>query len=196
MRLAQAIIPRPPPIPNTTLTHSVRMRFSTSAQVGLSISWKNLLDTWIVATSSTQGYQLFDTVRIRAIEIWAYSPAGPVTCTVTFPGAVLGAVGDSSTHTDTCMGLEPAHVLARPGRKSAAALYQGSTTSTAFDIYTPTGAVVDVLLSFRSSMAGYAPVAATNALVAAQTGNIYARGMDGLPAATSKFVVQGIPDYV
>lgn len=195
MALAQAIIPRPPPIPNTTLTHNVRMRFAAQA-ASLSISWKNLLDTWLVATSATQGYQLFDAVRIRAIEVWSYSAAGPVTCTVTFPGAVLGAQGDSTTHSDTCMGLEPAHVLARPSKRSMAAMYQNGTTNTAFDIYCPAGSVVDLQLSFRCSMAGYAPVAATNALVAAQTGNVYVRGFDGVAAATSKFQPQGIPDYV
>jgi len=196
LRLAQAVIPRPPQIPNTTLTHNVRMRFASNASAGLSISWKNLLDTWLVATSATQGYQLFDSVRIRAIEVWAYSASGPVTATVTFPGAVLGAQGDSTTHSDTCMGLEPAHVLARPSKKSIASMFQNSNTNTAFDIYVPSGAVVDLLLSFRCSMAGYAPVTATNALVAAQTGNLYVRGFDGIAAATSKFVPQGIPDYV
>lgn len=196
MRLAQAIIPRPPQIPNITLTHNVRMRFATSATVALSLSWKNLLDTWLVATSSTQGYQLFDAVRIRAIEVWSYSSSGPVTATVSFPGAVLGAIGDSTTHTDTSMGLEPAHVLARPGRKTGAALFQAQSTNTAFDLYCPSGSIVDVQLSFRSSMAGYAPVAVTNGLVAAQTGNVYARGLDGVAAATTKFQVQGIPDWV
>lgn len=193
---AQAVIPRPPPIPNSTITHNVRMRFAANAQANLSISWKNLLDTWLVATTATAGYELFDSVRIRKIEMWGYSSAGPVTCTITFPGAVLGAQGDSTTHTDTSMGIEPAYVLARPGKRSIASMYQNSTTNTAFDIYCPSGAVVDLSLSFRCSMAGYAPVAATNALVAAQAGNVYVRGFDGVAAATSKFVPQGIPDYV
>jgi hypothetical protein len=196
MQLAKMVIPRPPAIPNTTITHNVRMRFAANAAAALSISWKNLLDTWLVATSATQGYQLFDSVRIRAIEVWSYSASGPVTATVTFPGAVLGAQGDSSTHSDTSMGLEPAYVKARPSKKSGAALFQNSNTNTAFDIYVTSGAVIDLELSFRSSMAGYAPVTATNALVAAQTGNVYVRGFDGVAAATSKFVPQGIPDYV
>lgn len=195
------VIPRPMGIPNIGLTHNVKVRYSTSAAVALSLSWKNILDSWLVATTAVQGYQLFDMVKIRCVEVWSYSASGPVTCTVTFPGgpnSIPGALGDGTTHTDTSMGLEPAYIRAVPGRKSGAALFQGqaSTTYQAFDIFCPSGSVVDVSFSFRMSMAGYAPVAVTNALVGAQVGNVYARGLDGIAAATTKFQVQGIPDWI
>jgi hypothetical protein len=181
-------------VSNISLTHNVKMRFAATATATLAISWKNLLDSWLIATTSTQGYQLFDAVRIRAIEIWAYSAAGPVTCTVIFPGAVLGAQGDSTTHTDTSMGIEPAYIRAVPSGKSQASMFQASSTNSAFDIYTSSGAVVDLHLSFRASMSGYAPTTVTNALVAAQVGNVYVRGFDGIAVATTKFAPQGIPD--
>jgi hypothetical protein len=54
--------------------------------------------------------------------------------------------------------------------------------------------VVDLSLTYRSSMAGYAPIAVTQALVGAQPGNIYVRGFDGVALATTKFRPQGVPD--
>ncbi len=190
------VIPRPRGIPNITLTHSVKMRFACTATTQLDISWKNLLDTWVVATTGTQGYQLFDAVRIRAIEVWSYSSAGPVTATIIYPGAVLGAQGDSTTHTDTSMGLQPAYVYAAPSKRSVASMFQPSSTNSAFDIYCSTGSVVDLSLTFRSSMAGFAPTTVTNALVSAQAGNVYVRGFDGVAAATTKFLPCGVPDTI
>jgi hypothetical protein len=195
-KMAVAIIPRPMAVPNIGLTHSVKVRYASTAATQLAISWKNLLDSWVVSTAATTGFQLFDSVRIRAIEVWAYSSAGPVTATVIFPGAVLGAQGDSSTHTDTSMGIEPAYVRARPSKRSQASMFQSSSTNSAFDIFVPSGAIIDIDATFRCSMAGYAPTALTNALVAAIPGNVYIRGFDGAAAATTKFLPQGIPDVI
>ncbi len=82
------------------------------------------------------------------------------------------------------MGIEPAHVVARPERMSNLALWQASNGVTAFSITCPVGAIVDVDLSFRT-VASLAPVALQNAVVAGVAGEMYYRGLDALPIATT-----------
>lgn len=185
------IISHPPSIVGLELRHSVTLRYLTNAAVSQGITFQNLLDTLLVATTATAGTNLFQTVRVRRVRVWSLPALGSVaSVSVEFNGTVAGISGDQALHTDTSMGVQPAHVDARPSARCLAADYQISSNAPAFALVCPSGSVVDVELSFRSQYAD-TNAAAQNALVAATAGSQYIRGLDGLATATSKFV----PEY-
>ncbi len=119
---------------------------------------------------------------------------GYSTVNVTFPGTASGAGGDGKQYSDSSMGLQSAHVLARPDPKSQASLYQPGTTATAF-IVGSTGStanlIVDVVLSFRV-VESSAPLGTTNNPAGATAGQIYYRGLDGLAAAATAWPPTGV----
>jgi len=186
-RLDQQVIPHPPQIGGYQVNHATLLRFQTNAVVDTFITFQNLLDTLLMATSAVAGFDLFRLVKIRKVEIWAVPVIGNATSiTLQYNGVTAGAVGDQQLHTDTSMGIQPAHVSARPSPRCLAADFQPSSSAAAFSLTCPAGSVVDVSLSFRGAFA--TPVAVQNALVAASVGGVYLRGLDGLAKATSEFV--------
>jgi len=185
------MISHPPQLPSYGITKDARIRFATNAAVETAISYQNLLDTVLLAVSATSGFDVFDAVRINSVEAWGIAAIGtPATVSVVFNGETVGAAGDQKLHTDTSMGIEPAHVKARPDRLTQAGQYQASTANTAFTIAGPSGMVVDLSVSFRQPMQGQA-VACQNALVGADTGAIFYRGLDGKSSSLTAFPVQG-----
>jgi hypothetical protein len=182
------LIPHPPQLGSFGITHSTRLRFIVNAAVNQTvITFQNLLDLINVAASAATAYQLFESVRIRSVEMWATPVIGNATTVqVEFAGASAGIRGDSKIHTDTSMGIEPAYVLARPASMSGAALFQSSGANTAMILTCPSGTVIDVALTFRG-LPG-AATATQNVPVAATTGAWYYRGLDGLAIAVTVFV--------
>jgi hypothetical protein len=180
-------ISHPPKIPSYGITRDVRLRFLSNAAAQTSITYQNLLDTVLLATSATAGYDLYETVRVNAIEMWATSTVTtPCTVTVIFAGLTVGASGDQKTHTDSSMGIQPAHLKAVPDPLTQAGQFQPSTADAAFYLDVPTGTVIDVSMTLRQPIIG-GSVAAQNALVAANVGAIYYRGLDGKAVATTVY---------
>jgi len=184
----QQLIPHPPPIPDYGITHTTKLRFITNAaQVQTSITFQNLLDTINVALTTVTAAELFQAVRVREVELWATPVIGGATSVqVEFNGTVAGIIGDTKIHTDTSMGIEPAHVRARPAARSGVALFQASVADQAFALTCPNGTVVDVSLTFRGRPGGFAPT--QNAPVGATAGAWYYRGLDGLAAGATQFL--------
>ncbi len=179
-----------PPQIQPQLSHRQRMRFRcTTAQTLLAITYADLLDTIFFADTAITGWDVFDQVKVNAVELWAV-PAlgGTAEVAVQFEGGFGGGpVGDGRVFSDSSMGIEPAHVVARPERLSTAAMWTPSNTGfVAFALTCPVGAIVDVDLSFRT-VASLAPVALQNAVVAGVVGEMYYRGLDGAPVATTVF---------
>lgn len=183
------MISHPPQINGLEVRHGVTLRFRATAATTTNVTFQNLLDTMLVATSATAGTNLFQTVKIRRVRVWGMPAVGASgSVAVEFSGTTAGLVGDQAIHTDTSMGVQPAHVDARPSRRSLAADYQVSSANVAFTIAVLAGSVVDVELSFRSQFAPNSNAAAQNALAAATAGIQYLRGLDGLATATSNYV--------
>jgi hypothetical protein len=177
----------PPSIGSYGITHTTRLRFTSNAAFSGNITFQNLLDAIVLAQSALNLYDLFHTVKVRRVQVWAIPAQGTTTSVqVAFAGISTQWAGDAAVHTDTSMGIQPAYVSARPAPKSVAADFQQSATNTAFNLVCPIGSVIDVSLSFRN-IPGYANLA-SNASVGATVGAISFRGLDGLAAATSKFV--------
>jgi len=182
----QQVIPHPPTIHNLAVTHGVRVRFISVAASAGNISFQNLLDTLVVATTSTTLADLFHAVKIRAVEIWAEPVIGtPAFVSLIYDSGVAGLIGDHKEHTDTSMGVQPAHILARPSASSLASQFQVSTGNIAFWLQVPAGAVIDVLLTYQQYMG--VGVVAQNAAVAATVGAAYVRGLDGKTIALTNF---------
>jgi hypothetical protein len=181
------MISHPPPIPSFNVVHSTRLRFVLNAAFTGQITYQNLLDCILFSTSATVLFDLFFAVKVRQIEVWAINALGTSTSvTVAFDGTVVGLVGNQVTHTDTSMGIEPAHLRVSPAKKSLASMFQLNSTNAAFALNLPSGCVIDVSLSYKGSTATQA-VSAQNVGAALTTGAIYYRGLDGVAVAASKF---------
>lgn len=180
-------ITHPPQIPQLNTERGVRMRFvCNSAASVLNITFANLLDTFLVATTAVDGFDVFQSVRIRAVEVWADAILGAAsTVEVQFLGNVAGQFGKTQAFSSTSMAVQPAHVKAVPARRSALAFYQQSSADVAFQITCPVGAVIDLELTLAQRFG--TQVAAANALVGATAGAFYIRGFDGAASAASKF---------
>jgi hypothetical protein len=180
-------ITHPPPIQNIGPKLSIRRRFIANAAFANLITWTNLLDSFLFASSATQGYQAFECVRVKEVEVWHCPVASSVsTVSVEFGGQIAGQVGDQKIHSDSSMGLSPAHVRCSPSRDSQASQWQFESGTAAFRLDVPSGAVIDVVLSYRGEF--NAAYAVANALVAATTGAYYLRGLDGQPVASTVLV--------
>jgi hypothetical protein len=181
--------PHPPQI-YPQITHTQRLRFICNAAGTQSITYQNIMDCMLVAATATVGYDIFDCVKIKFVEMWQerIQSNTPLTIAVSFPGQAGGVAGDGRVVSDTAMGIEPAHVFAKPAKFAGASLWQGNSSLVAFTIATSVGTVVDVCVSYKN--AEVAPLGSQNALVGATAGQFYYRGLDGLPVATTKFNAQ------
>jgi hypothetical protein len=185
------MIPHPPQLPSYGITRDVRLRFAATAAAAANVTFQNLLDTILVATGATSAADLFEAVRVNSVEMWAIAALGtPATVILVFDGITVGAFGDQKTHTDTSMGIEPAHVRARPDPLTQAGQFQGSSANVAFIVDVPAGTVIDVSMTLRQPVNGTV-VVSQNVLVGATAGQVLYRGLDGKTAALTNFPVQG-----
>ncbi len=174
-----------PPELTYEITHNRRLRFTvTAAVVNQQITFQNLLDLILIATTAIAPYDLYDLVKIRMVTVWSQAALGtPTTVQCVFNTSS----GDRSIHTDTSLGIRPACVHARPSTESLASFYTNSGGGAAFQITAPAGSIIDLDLNFRDTPG--AGVAAANASVGATVGSVFYRGLDGLAAAGSNFPV-------
>lgn len=162
------------------------MRFRCTTAGSQAVTFANLLDTMLVATTATTGFDLWDAVKVNFVEMWSVPTSGVTTVTIEFPGALGVGAGDGRIASDTSVGLSPAHIKVRPSRVSAAGQWQTTNALTAFSLnQCPQDTVIDVDCSFRNST--LAPQSVAAAPVAANPGQFYYRGLDGLALAGTKF---------
>lgn len=171
----------PPQLNAYQVTHSTTLRFTVSSAVlNTGVTNENILDAMLVATSTTAGYQLFDAFKIKAVELWSNAMVGtPSTVEVQF----VENTGDVRVVTDTSLGVKPAYVHARPSKLSLASFWNITGGNNLFVFTAPAGSIIDLHCVFRTSTA--APTALANALVGANAGEFYFRGLDGLAIAST-----------
>lgn len=190
-----------PPV-SDQLAQGITMRFrTTSAFTGVvGINFYNLLDTWIIAGTATNGYQLWDFVKVRRVTVRAGTQVGgagstqtpSATVSVEFPGLVIGASGSGRVKTTTSLTpVVPAVATLTPGHQTSAGLWQPSSNDTAFVIRAVDnvggaliGAIVDVEMSFKNSPL-VTPQAVASAISGATPGQIYFGSLDGARIAAS-----------
>jgi hypothetical protein len=200
--LEQALANRLPQV-SDQLMQSITLRYTTTGIGGSSsttITFANLLDSWLIAGTATNGYQLFDFVRVKRVTVRAVSDnivaAGvypnSVSVGIEFPCLVAGAGAGGKTASDSAMGQnQAAMVTLRPDKMSAASFWQASSSSVAFvvravnqDGTVVQGAIVDVECSFKNAP-DVNPAAVTSAIAGATAGAIYFGGLDGARLAAT-----------
>lgn len=169
------------------------LRFVTTGGAGASasstVTFANLLDAWLVAGTATNGYQLFDFVKVRRVIVRAVPSANnqiSVTVGIEYPGLTAGGNASGKQAVATSLGsAKPAIVHLKPGPDAAAGFWQPSSNDVAFvvratnsDTTICTGAIIDVELSFKNN-ADVNPAAVSSAIAGATAGNLYYGGIDG-----------------
>jgi len=171
----------PPQINAYQNVHGQTLRFTvTAAVVNTGVTNDDILDACLVADTAVHGFQLFDAFKIKRIEIWGQAALGtPSTVECQF----VENTGDVGVHTDTSLGVKPAYLSCRPSLRSLASFWNITGGNNIFVFTAPAGSIIDLHLAFRTSTA--APTALQNALVGANPGEFYFRGLDGLAIATT-----------
>jgi hypothetical protein len=177
----------PKPI-QMTLKGLQTLRFNThNLAPGLAnFNASSLFNSLLMAATATSGYLLFQSIKIKYIEVWSVTTS---TSSVSFGAAstvsvaytLSGNSGDTPvfTKSDTTLGTaELAHVKFAPPKGSAAALWQSYEAVPFFSIAAPNDSIIDVCFEYVLQ-AGATNQAAAAALVAATPGVIYGRGLDG-----------------
>lgn len=180
------LLSHPPAIDNCQLTHGVTLRYLTTEDLqDQSITYQALLNTMVQAATATLGSSLFKAVKIRRVKVWSSGvTSGSVnTIAVEFRGQGTDISGDRKLHSDTSMGIQPAHLNVRPQKESYNDFFQISSNQTAFVLTCPVNSVIDVDLTFRSE---FGAVNNSVVLVAAVPSVLYFRGLDDLPVASTK----------
>lgn len=199
--VADKIPQRMPQVSDQLHTRMI-LRYSTTGlggSVATSVTFQNILDSWLVATSATTASQLFDFVKINRITVRAVpyisgSTLQAPSCTVgvEFPGLVAGVGGSGNQASNTGEGTTyPAYVSLKPSRLSAASFWQGSSGNLAFvvratniDSSVAVGAIIDCDYSFKNS-GDVNPASIASAVAGATTGEIYFGGIDGARLAAT-----------
>jgi hypothetical protein len=178
---------RPPTI-HPQLVYHQRFRFQCLVSGSQNVTFADLLDLYLVATSATAVYDVFDAVRVNFVEIWAASVSfgAPLSIYLEFNGAnTAGLTGNAKAYSDTVMSTEPAHLLCRPGKNTASGMWNESSSNVAWSMTVPVNAIIDVDCSFRNLVSP--PQPAQVVAVGATIGQFYYRGLDGVAVATTKF---------
>jgi hypothetical protein len=178
---------RPPTI-HPQLVYHQRFRFQCLTAGSQNVTFADLLDLYLVATSATAVYDVFDAVRVNFVEIWAASVSfgAPLSIYLEFNGAnTAGLTGNARAYSDTVMSTEPAHLLCKPGKNTASGMWNESSANVAWSMTVPVNCIIDVDCSFRNLISP--PQLAQVVAVGATTGQFYYRGLDGVAVATTKF---------
>jgi len=177
----------PPTINSYGITRDVRLRFiATGSPFNGEITYADILDAICMAATSTNLYDVYTAVKVNAVEAWFLpaSDVSPGTITVLYDNVDAGSQGDQKVHTDTSMGIQPAHVKAVPAVMSQQAQWQATSAQPAFNLSCPTGTILDLSVSLRNPINGSVQMAQSVG-VALTAGTIYYRGLDGNAIASS-----------
>ncbi len=201
-RVARDMVPQRLPQLQDQIHQSITLRFittGTGAATAASITFQNLLDSWLIAGTATVGYQLFDFVKVRRVIVRAVAgaPQGSAEqtgCTVgiEFPGLVAGSNAGGKQASDSSLGTSfPAMVSLSPDKMSAAGFWQPTSGNVAFVVRAVDanstvviGAIIDVELSFKNS-GDVNPSIVASAIAGATAGSIYFGGLDGARLAAT-----------
>lgn len=132
-------VPRPPQYFANTIVSRV-FRFQRSFTAGFTspdvttLTASKLCALQVIGTVvNTTAVQLYESVRIRKIEMWISPPStgNIVTGSIMFPGTAAGIQGPNRERSDQTIGMTvPAYISLSPGKNSQAADWQPGATNT------------------------------------------------------------------
>lgn len=187
----------PPEISEVPIVYSRRLRFLVKAGVAntlQSVTFRNLGDAVLVASTSTTAYQMFAGVRLKSVEIWSQNDSSsiPTTVSLVWNGSGSGTEGNRRSVSDTSITDRPAYVHMVAPADSLMSKWQLSTeTNTAFGFVAPSNSIIDVHVTYRNSP-GEAFLTA-NPGVGLAPGAMYFRGLDGQPIASTNYLPMTYP---
>ena len=165
---------------------SMSLEFFVNAATTQTISWRQLLDCVVMASSSTVGQDLFYSAKLHYVEVW--TPA--TQAGVSYGGPSLAfdspSQGDQKVY-NIPIGPQGGYCKCVPSKRSINAwTWQASSSVTCFTLNSfSVGTFIRLSVTFRARMGS--AVTAANALSGATTGAIYLRGLDGQAKASSVF---------
>lgn len=162
---------------------SRRYRFTSSSGTSTAITTSLLLNACgVAATAANTGSAIFQSVKVRQIEIWTPPAAqgAAATCSVLWPA---GNQSQPREVSDTTVSVaSPAHVRTSPPPGSLAGFWTTSA-ATLFTLVAPPGSIIDVWVSLI--MGDGTTSSGTATLVGATAGRIYYCALDSSTAAGS-----------
>jgi hypothetical protein len=180
--------PKPPQI-NTSWIVGKTCRFNkVTSTTSYGVTRAALLDLFVMATSSTAAYRIFDSVKLRRIRIWGQPPgsAAPGSANVApISSAVqwLSSLGPSKVVSDQGIGSAFGSRLdTRPPKNSLASFWSltaSDETEVLFYVTLNPGDVLDLDLTCtiqNNLYGGDAPVSIT--IIAGTTGTVYMTALD------------------
>ena len=186
----ESSIPNPGALQATGIpTVAMKLKFNVGTASTSTVTWANIMDTVVFATSSTALYDLFYSVRLHSVEVWLPpSVAGVAT------SAQATLAFDSPSQGDqriwVCYaGPQGGYLKAKPANTSPNGMFwQNSSSVGAFTVNNlPVGALIQLNVTFRTRMGPGSALAAAQAGTGLSTGTVYFRGLDGLAIASTKF---------
>lgn len=188
---AESTIPNPGGLQVVgTIQSSFKLRFVTVTATTSTITWANLLDTIVMATTTTQLADVFYSARLKAVRVWTQPLAGnnAYQATLAFDSP---SQGDQRVFM-IVSGPQGGYCECKPSKASANGKFWEDSSSVGMMTLNsfPVGAVIEVDVTFRSRLGSGSAVIAAQAGSSLTPGTIYLRGLDGLAAASTKFYPQ------
>lgn len=169
---------RPPPFqPNLAVRRKLRFE-SSAALTSAPVIVADLFDLVAMAATATSAFGVYNSVRLRGIEIWGpmASDLKPVTVSVEYDGGNVGS--PRVLFSDTSMGaMLCAHVKTRPPVRSLSSFWLTSGGTTLFRLTAPANSVIDVDLDFVLQD-GSGAQAVGAAVAGATAGVVYVRSLN------------------
>jgi len=148
----------------------------------------------VAATTSILGYSLWDSVKVKRIEVFSPPAAqgSSVTCSILFPATNQSQAREV---TDTSVSVSmPAHIVATPPPMSLCSFWNnGNSATTYFTLVAPPGSIIDLTLGLvLEDGNGQASLANTAVLVGATVGGVYYCSLDSSTSAGSIYKPVGL----
>jgi hypothetical protein len=176
----RAMLSHPPQF-KPTVGFSHKFRFASGTNAGTTaITRAQLLNLIQVATSAVTTVRVFQAVRLKKVEMWTNPPvlgSTPVTCSCEW----IGENSPSTVHSDTSMGVQPAHVLSRPPASSSNRWWSLSgqqETDNLIVLIFPADTIIDVSVQVR--MVEQENPTAGDVPAGASLGKLYGNYLDGI----------------
>lgn len=173
-----------------TIQCPMKLKFTCTTATTSTVTYANILDTVVMATTSTSLADVFYSARLKAVRIWTPPLAGSnaYQATIAFDSP---SQGDQRVWV-VSSGPTGGYCECKPSKSSAnGKFWQDSSSIGAFTINSmPVGTLIELDLVFRSRIGPGSAVTAAQAGSGLTAGTIYLRGLDGLAAASTKFYPQ------
>lgn len=152
------------------------------------ITWRNILDSMVMATTSTAGYDVFYSCRLHYVEIWTPDSAAGVVANWPALAFDSPSQGDQRVFQVPCTS-NGGYAKCKPAKTSLNGLtWQTSSSIGCFTLMNiGIGTIVRVKATFRGRLGQGSSQVAANALSGATVGTVYLRGLDGLATASSSW---------